>query len=77
MKRSYVASVFITGAVAMAIAAAPSAFAAAVPVTGTDGGGGVSTTQRQGHVHIKATPPAVSDARSYGESSTPDIVIDD
>ncbi|WP_156425342.1 MULTISPECIES: hypothetical protein [unclassified Mycobacterium] len=70
MKLHYIATMFVTGAAAAAIAAAPSASATST-VTGPDGGASTATNQRQGHVAIQVAPPTVSDARSYGEFSSP------
>ena len=75
MKLGIISSVFIAGAAAAAIAAAPSAFGAAVPITPTDPGGNSTLTQRPGHVHMKVTPPDVSDARSYGEFTSPGPIV--
>jgi hypothetical protein len=76
MKLGILTSVLVTGAAAAAIAAAPAA-GAANPVTVDRGGEGNATvTQRQGHVNIAVTPPDVSDARSYGEFTSPAPLID-
>jgi hypothetical protein len=62
MKLHYIATLFVTGAAAAAIAAAPSASAASA-VTNTE--------TRPGNVEIQVQPPTVSDARSYGQFSSP------
>jgi hypothetical protein len=62
MKLHYIATLFVTGAAAAAIAAAPYASAASA-VTSTD--------TRPGNVEIRVQPPTVSDARSYGQFSSP------
>ena len=69
MTKGFIATMFMTAAAAAAIAAAPTASAAAVPTPGIDTDS--STTQGPGSVAIQAEPPAVSDARSYGQYSTP------
>jgi hypothetical protein len=74
MKMGIVSSVFIAGAVAAAIAAAPLAVAS-TPVV-SPGGGNTTVTHRPGHTSIVVTPPGVSDARSYGEFSSPADIID-
>ena len=71
MKMRYIATVFMTGAAAAAIAAAPSAFAAATPITSADTESSTTLNQRPGHVAIQVAPPSVSDARSYGQFSSP------
>jgi hypothetical protein len=68
MKVRHIASIAITGAAAAAIAAAP--IAAASPVT-DPAPAGATITQRDGHVHIDATPDKVSEPRSYGQWSSP------
>jgi hypothetical protein len=70
MKLHYIATLFVTGAAAAAIAAAPSASAASV-ITSPATGGSTTTNQRPGNVEIQAEPPTVSDARSYGQFSSP------
>jgi hypothetical protein len=75
MKLGIISSVIIAGAAAAAIAAAPSAVAT-TPVTSPGGGGNATVTQRPGHTSIAVTPPGVSDARSYGEFSSPAAIID-
>lgn len=76
MKFGLITSAFIMGSAAAAIAVAPSALAATT-ITNPDGGANSTTTQRPGHVAIVVTPPEVSDARSYGESSTPAAIMAD
>lgn len=66
MKFSHLASLAAAGAAAAAIAAAP--MAAAAPTAVPDG---AVITQRDGHVHISATPDEVSEPRSYGQWSSP------
>lgn len=68
MKFRHIATIAITGAAAAAIAAAPTAVAAPIaePLSA-----GATITQRDGHVHIDATPDTVSPPRSYGQFSTP------
>jgi hypothetical protein len=73
MKMGIVSSAFIAGAAAAAIAAAPTAVAS-TPVISP--GGNTTVTQRPGHTSIVVTPPGVSDARSYGEFSSPADIID-
>jgi hypothetical protein len=73
MKFSHIATLAITGAAAAAIATAPAASAASVgfhaaPI-------GATITQRDGHVHIHATPPPVSEPRSYGEFASPAFLL--
>lgn len=69
MKLSNIATLLITGTAAAAIAAAPAAAGASV---GADAARpGATITQRDGHVHIHATPPKVSEPRSYGEFASP------
>ena len=68
MKIRYMATLLATGAAAAAIAAAPGAMAAPITdITAT----GSTITQRDGHVHIDASPDAVSPPRSYGQFSSP------
>jgi hypothetical protein len=62
MKLHYIATLFVTGTAAAAIAAAPYASAASA-VTNTE--------TRPGNVEIQVQPPTVSDARSYGQFSSP------
>jgi hypothetical protein len=69
MKLHYIATLFVTGAAAVAIAAAPSASAASA--IATDTGGSVDTHQTPGNVELRVEPPQVSDARSYGQFSSP------
>jgi len=76
MKLGIISSVFIAGAAAAAIVAAPSAVAANPSTTSTDGSGTTTTTKRDGHTQITVTPPDVSDARSYGEFTSPAPIID-
>lgn len=66
MKFRYLASIAATGAAAAAIVAAPLATAATPDVPE-----GAIITQRDGHVHINATPDEVSEPRSYGQWSSP------
>jgi hypothetical protein len=70
MKLHYIATLFVTGAAAVAIAAAPSASAASA-ITKPDTGGSVHTYQRPGNVELRVEPPQVSDTRSYGQFSSP------
>jgi hypothetical protein len=77
MKLHYIATLFVTGAATAAIAAAPSASAAASAITSPDTGGSTTTSQRPGHVAIQAEPPTVSDARSYGQYSSPAPILGD
>ena len=65
-KFGFIATLIATGATALTLAAAPAAFAAAIAPDGT-----TSIDQRPGHAAIVVTPPAVSDARSYGQFSSP------
>jgi hypothetical protein len=76
MKLHYIATLFVTGAAAAAIAAAPSASAASA-ITSPDMDGSTATNQRPGHVAIQAEPPTVSDARSYGQYSSPAPILGD
>ncbi|BBY31005.1 hypothetical protein [Mycolicibacterium sediminis] len=68
MKLRYVATLLASGAAAAAIAAAPAAAAAPIADTAPTGS---TITQRDGHVHIDARPPVVSEPRSYGQFSSP------
>lgn len=76
MKMGIISSLFIAGAAAAAIVAAPSAVAANPDIRSTDGSGNTTTTKREGHTRIVVTPPDVSDARSYGEFTSPAEIID-
>ena len=69
MKLRYIATAFMAGMAAAAIAAAPGA-SAANPRTTTDTGG-TTITDRQGHNAIVVTPPTVSPPQSYGPFSSP------
>ena len=75
MKFSHIATLVITGAAAAAIATAPAASAASVGVDAAPTG--ATITQRDGHVHIHATPPPVSEPRSYGEFASPALILGD
>jgi hypothetical protein len=68
MKLHYIATLFVTGA-------APSA-SAANPSTITDTGGS-TITDKQGHTAVVVHPPSVSDARSYGQFSSPAPILGD
>jgi hypothetical protein len=76
MKLGYIATMVMTGVAAAAIAVAPSA-SAANPNTGTDGGNAITTHQTPAHVAMQATPPDVSDARKYGQFSSPAPLLGD
>lgn len=69
MLRRFIAPALMTAAAAAAIAAAP--IAAANPGPGIDDGTSVTINERPGHVSIQSEPPTVSDARSYGDFSSP------
>jgi hypothetical protein len=75
MKFSHIATLVITGAAAAAIATAPAGSAAGVGVDAPPTG--ATITQRDGHVHIDATPPPVSEPRSYGEFASPALILGD
>ncbi|WP_237573283.1 hypothetical protein [Mycolicibacterium lacusdiani] len=75
MKFSHIATLVITGAAAAAIVTAPAASAASVGVDTAPTG--ATITQRDGHVHIHATPPPVSEPRSYGEFASPALILGD
>ena len=74
MKFSHIATLVITGAAAAAIATAPAASAASTGVAAAPTG--ATITQRDGHVHIHATPPPVSEPRSYGDFASPAHLLD-
>jgi hypothetical protein len=77
MRLHYIATLFVTGAAAAAIAAAPSAFAANA-VTGTDARpNSVVVDTSPGNTEIQVQPRSVSDARSYGEYSSPAHLLGD
>jgi hypothetical protein len=69
MKTRYLATLTGTAAAAVAIAVAPGASAALPTLDATSQG--VTITQRDGHVHVNATPDPVSPPRSYGPFSSP------
>jgi hypothetical protein len=68
MKLHYIATLLVTGAAGAAIAAAPTASAASAAT---------STETRPGNVEIRVQPPTVSDARSYGQFSSPAPIFGD
>jgi hypothetical protein len=73
MKLSHITMLAMTGAAAAAIAAAPAATAASASADVTPVG--ATITQRDGHVHIHATPPTVSEPRSYGQFASPALLL--
>lgn len=71
MKLHYIATLFVTAAAGAAIAAAPAASAASAITSPDIEPVGVVIDSSPGNVEVEVTPPAVSDARSYGQFSTP------
>lgn len=71
MKLHYIATLFVTGAAAAAIAAAPAASAASAITSADTRPVGVEIDSRPGNTEVEVTPSAVSDARSYGQFSSP------
>jgi hypothetical protein len=71
MKLHYIATLFVTTAVGAAIAAAPTVSAANAIASADTRSVSVEIDTRPGNVEIQVAPPAVSDARSYGQFSSP------
>jgi hypothetical protein len=71
MKLPYIATLFATGAAAAAIAGAPAGSAASPIMSADTRPVGVEIDSRPGNTEVEVTPPAVSDARSYGQFSSP------
>jgi hypothetical protein len=71
MKLHYIATLFATAAAAAAVAAAPTAAAASTVTSADTRPTGVVIDTRPGNTEVHVSPPAVSDARSYGQFSSP------
>jgi hypothetical protein len=71
MKLHYIATLFVTAAAAAAIAVAPSASAASAITSADTRPSSVEIDRGPGNVEIQVAPPSVSDARSYGQFSSP------
>jgi hypothetical protein len=71
MKLHYIATLFVTGAAAATITAAPTASATSAINSVETRPVSVEIDSKPGNVEVEVAPPAVSDARSYGQFSTP------
>jgi hypothetical protein len=71
MKLHYIATLFVTAAAAAAASAAPTASAASAITSSDTTPSSVVINARSGNVEVHVSPPAVSDARSYGQFSSP------
>jgi hypothetical protein len=77
MNMRHIATLILSGAAVAAIGAAPSASAADVSTGGDAGSDRVVINSRPGNTEIRVEPPSVSDARSYGEFSSPAPLLGD